>query len=63
MKAIFKSALKPQLFATSWLGLFETPITADKKLPYALPKFSFGNFFYPPNVKPSSHKNEFRTRL
>ena len=63
MKVIIKSALKPQLFATSWLRLFETPITADKQLHYALPKFSFGNFFYPRNVMPSSHKNEFRIRL
>ena len=27
-----------QLFATLWLGLFETPITADKRLRYASPK-------------------------
>ena len=39
MKVIIKPALKPQLFATSWLGLFETPITADKRLRYASPKF------------------------
>ena len=25
-------------------------ITVDKRLRYALPKFAFGNFFYPRNV-------------
>jgi len=29
-----------QLFATSWLGLFEIPITVDKRLRYASPKFA-----------------------
>jgi hypothetical protein len=33
-----------QLFATSWLGLgfTKTPITADKKENFILPKFPFG---------------------
>jgi len=32
-----------QLFATSWLGLgfAEAPITADKRLRYASPKFAY----------------------
>ena len=29
-----------QLFATSWLGLFETPITADKREIKDFPKFA-----------------------
>jgi len=45
MKVIIKPALKPQLFATSWLGLFETPITADKRLGYASPKLPSATSF------------------
>jgi len=39
-----------KLFGTSWLGLFETPITADKREIKDFPQIAFGNFFYPPSV-------------
>jgi len=39
-----------QLFATPWLGLFETPITADKKASLRFVKIAFGNFFHPQYV-------------
>ena len=47
MKVIIKPTLKPQLFATSWLGLgfAETPITADKREIKDFPKLPSATSF------------------
>ena len=47
MKNNFKARPKPQLFATSWLGLgfAETPITADKREIKDFPKLPSATSF------------------
>jgi len=47
MKIVIKPALKPQLFATSWLGLgfAETPITADRRKIKDSPKLPLATYF------------------